>query len=83
MIVNPRSIRPDGTVDPMDPDSMISKPAGKMCPHLAHLGDLAVCTIHDLPCYGGTPCDLFDQIGPEDGTCVLGGYYKSTVSSKL
>ncbi|HPJ30683.1 MAG TPA: hypothetical protein PLZ42_04770 [Methanothrix sp.] len=77
MIINPRSIRPDGTVDQLDPDSMISKPAGIRCPHLAHLGDLAVCTIHDLPCYRGTPCDRFDQMGPEDGVCLFSGYLRS------
>lgn len=83
MIVNPGSIRPDGTVDPEDPDSFIKKPMGKRCPHLAYLGDLAVCIIHDLPCYGGTPCDLFDQIGPDDGFCTFSGYFKASNSAKL
>ena len=77
MIINPRSIRPDGTVDPADPGSMIAKPSGRKCPHLAYLGKVAVCTIHDLPCYKGTPCDRFEVIGPEDGVCLLSGYFKS------
>jgi len=83
MVVNPRAIRPDGTTDPAAPESMISKPRGRKCPHLAYIGDLAVCTIHDLTCYRGTPCDRFDQIGPEDGFCVLAGYFKSSPSAGL
>jgi hypothetical protein len=83
MIINPRSIRPDGTIDPEDRNSMIRKPKGAKCPHLAYLGEVAVCTIHDLSCYRGTPCDLFDQIGPVDGVCVLGCYFKSSGSAKL
>ena len=83
MIINPRSIRPDGTVDPEDQNSMIRKSKGRKCPHLAYLGDVAVCTIHDLSCYRGTPCDRFDQFGPEDAPCVFGGYFKSTGSAKL
>jgi hypothetical protein len=83
MIINPRSIRPDGTIDPEDRNSMIRKPKGAKCPHLAYLGEVAVCTIHDLSCYRGTPCDRFDQIGPEDGPCVLGCYFRSTGSAEL
>jgi len=83
MIINPRSIRPDGTIDLDDPGSMIRKPKGQKCPHLAHLGEVAVCTIHDLSCYRGTPCDRFDQFGPEDAVCVLGGFFKISPPSKL
>jgi Fe-S-cluster containining protein len=83
MIINPRSIRSDGTIDSEDRNSLISKPEGEKCPHLAYSGEVAVCTIHDLPCYRGTPCDLFDQFGPEDGPCILGGYFKSSRSAKL
>ncbi len=83
MIINPRSIRPDGTIDPGDQNSMIGKPNGRKCPHLAYLGEVAVCTIHDLSCYRGTPCDRFDQFGPEDTVCVLGGYFKSSEPAKL
>jgi hypothetical protein len=83
MIINPISIRPDGTINPGDRNSMIKKQKGEKCPHLAYSGEVAVCTIHDLPCYRGTPCDLFNQIGPEDGPCILGGYFKSSGSTKL
>jgi hypothetical protein len=73
----------DGTIDPDDRNSMIRKSKGRKCPHLAYSGEVAVCTIHDLSCYRGTPCDLFDQFGPEDGLCILGGYFKSSGSAKL
>jgi len=62
---------------------MIRKPAGERCPHLAFAGEVAICAIHDLPCYRGTPCDLFDQFGPEDGICILGSYFKSSGSAEL
>jgi hypothetical protein len=52
-------------------------------PHLAFAGEVAICAIHDLPCYRGTPCDLFDQFGPEDGICILGSYFKSSGSAEL
>ncbi|MGC9514465.1 hypothetical protein [Methanocrinis sp.] len=83
MVVNPRSIRPDGTIDSSDPGTMINKQGGRKCPHLAYIGDVAVCTIHDLSCYRGTPCDRFDQIGPQDGFCVLAAYFKSSPSAEL
>ncbi|NLX38441.1 MAG: hypothetical protein GXY73_02850 [Methanothrix sp.] len=82
-VIKTRSIRPDGTLDPGDPESMIRKPAGERCPHLAFAGEVAICAIHDLPCYRGTPCDLFDQFGPEDGICILGSYFKSSGSAEL
>jgi hypothetical protein len=81
MIINPRSIGPDGTIDLQDRNSMIRKPMGEKCPHLAYLGDLAVCTIHDLPCYRGTPCDRFDQLGPEDCVCTISGYFRASGSA--
>lgn len=34
-IVNPLSILSDGSIDPNDQETMIFKPAGKGCPHLA------------------------------------------------
>ncbi|MGB3943954.1 MAG: hypothetical protein WBK88_04085 [Methanothrix sp.] len=77
MIIDPGSIRPDGTVDPGDPAPALRKPAKERCPHLSISGDEAVCTIHHLPCYQGTPCDLFDQIGPDDAVCLLGVYLRS------
>lgn len=40
-------------------------------------GWLAVCTIHHLLCYGDTPCDRFEQIGPEDAVCLMSGYFRS------
>jgi hypothetical protein len=59
---------------------MIFKPAGKRCPHLAFQtgreADCAVCTIHHLPCYRGTPCEQFEQVGPEDAVCLMSGYLK-------
>jgi hypothetical protein len=82
-IVNPRSILLDGTLDPKDLEAMILKPAGESCPHLNFERYLAVCTIHHLPCYQGTPCQRFEQIGPEDAVCVLSGYFEAAMSSKL
>jgi len=76
-IINPRSIRPDGTLDPGDPEAMIRKPAGERCTHLAFTGEVALCAIHDHPCYRGTPCDRFETIGPADGPCTLRGYLQS------
>ncbi len=77
VIINPRSIRPDGTVDPDDRDCVVFKPAGRKCPHLAYRDEKAICTIHHLPCYEGTPCDQFEQFGPADAVCMLGSYFKS------
>jgi len=77
-IVNPSSILADGCIDPEDQGAMIFKPAGKRCPHLASLGacegEMAVCTIHHLSCYRGTPCEEFEQVGPEDAVCIMCGY---------
>jgi len=77
-VVNPRSILPDGTLDRSDPEAMIQKPGGQMCPHLAFVvmpeGEIACCTIHHLPCYRDTPCEKFEQIGPEDSVCLLSSY---------
>jgi hypothetical protein len=60
---------------------MIFKPAGQRCPHLAHQPDrdccLALCTIHHLPCYRGTPCEQFEQLGPEDAVCVMSRYLQA------
>jgi len=75
-VVNPGSIGPDGTVDPKDSDVVIFKPAGEKCPHLVCSEKNATCTIHHLPCYAGTPCEQFEQFGPEDSVCMMGGYFK-------
>lgn len=77
VIINPRSIRPDGTVDPDDRDCVIFKPAGRKCPHLAYREKKTICTIHHLLCYEGTPCDQFEQFGPANAVCMLGSYFKS------
>ena len=79
-IVNPSSILANGSIDADDQEAMIFKPAGRKCPHLAHQpdceGTIAVCTIHHLPCYRGTPCDHFEQLGPEDAVCVMSRYLR-------
>jgi len=79
-IVNPSSILADGSIDPDDQEAMIFKPAGKRCPHLVFesYGDKerAVCTIHHLPCYRGTPCEQFEQVGPEDAVCFMSRYLR-------
>ncbi len=78
LVVNPRSILPGGSLDRSDPEAMISKPAGQICPHLVfeakEEGDIATCTIHSLPCYKETPCERFEQIGPQDSICLLYSY---------
>jgi hypothetical protein len=80
-VVNPASILADGSIDPDDKEAMIFKPAGQRCPHLvsqaAREGEMAVCTIHHLPCYRGTPCEQFEQVGPEDAVCIMSGYFKA------
>jgi len=80
-IVNPSSILADGSIDPDDKEAMIYKPAGKKCPHLAFQpaqdGEIAVCTIHHLPCYRGSPCEQFEQVGPEDAVCIMSGYFRT------
>lgn len=75
-VVKKSSILADGSIDPEDRQAMILKPAGERCPHLApRTGGLAVCTIHHLPCYRGSPCEQFEQLGPEDAVCVMSGYF--------
>lgn len=83
-VVNPACIRADGSLDPHDPESMVFKPSGKKCPHLsfqlnpAEAGkEMAVCSIHHLSCYQGTPCQQFEQIGPEDCVCIMSAYFKT------
>jgi hypothetical protein len=76
-IVNPQSIRPDGTIDPEDREAVVFKSAGQRCSHLVYRDEKAICTIHHLPCYVGTPCDQFEQFGPADAVCILGSYLKS------
>lgn len=79
-IINPRSILPDGTVSSDDPEAMIFKPAQQMCPHLSYEaaseGEIAVCAIHHLPCYRGTPCEQFEQLGPAEDVCFMSGYFQ-------
>jgi len=67
----------EGVIDPEDPMSIILKGSGETCPHLVFQEDLAVCTIHHMPCYQGTPCQLFEQIGPDDAVCSMSGYFKA------
>lgn len=94
-IVNPSSIREDGSIDPDDRDCMIHKPSGVRCPHLSiemierrdegkqatgaegTAEAIAVCMIHDLPCYQESPCHQFEQIGPEESVCIMNGYFNS------
>ncbi len=75
-IINPRSILPDGTINPDDPEAMIFKPARQRCPHLSVDRDKTSCTIHHLPCYRGTPCEQFEQIGLADDVCMMSGYFR-------
>jgi hypothetical protein len=84
-VVNPDSILDDGSIDPVDPSSMIFKPSGKKCPHLSFQadpagdgGEIAVCVIHHLPCYQGTPCQQFEQMGREDDICIMSAYFKNS-----
>lgn len=82
-VVNPDRIREDGSIDPHDPDSMIMKPSGKKCPHLffqagpdGSSAGTAVCSIHHLPCYQGSPCQQFEQMGREDDVCMMSDYFR-------
>ncbi len=81
-IVNPSSILADGSIDADDLEAMIFKPAGMKCPHLAHQPEgevsIAVCTIHHQFCYRGTPCEQFEQLGPEDAVCVMSRYLQGS-----
>jgi hypothetical protein len=74
-IVNPESIQPDGTINPRT--SMIFKSKGRPCPHLDFRGDEALCKIHELPCYEGTPCRQFEQMGAADDLCMMNSYFRS------
>jgi hypothetical protein len=76
-IVNPDCILADGSLDPGRLDSMSFKPSGSVCPHLTFEEGVAVCRIHHLSCYVGTPCDQFEQIGREDDACIMGSYLSS------
>ncbi|VVB70618.1 Uncharacterised protein [uncultured archaeon] len=75
-VINPASILLDGTVDPNDGGAMIFKPARKSCPHLSIESHQAICIIHHLPCYQGTPCEQMEQIGPKDAVCIMSGYFR-------
>ncbi|HPM26023.1 MAG TPA: hypothetical protein PLD96_01665 [Methanothrix sp.] len=82
-IVNPDRIREDGSIDPIDSESMILKPSGEKCPHLFFQAspdgsgvETAVCSIHHLPCYQGSPCQQFEQIGPGDDVCMMSDYFR-------
>ena len=76
-IVNPESIQPDATINPKERASMIFKSKGRPCPHLDFRGDEALCKIHELPCYEGTPCRQFDQMGATDDLCMMNSYFRS------
>jgi len=76
-IVNPESIKSDGTINPKERTSMIFKSKGRPCPHLDFRGDEALCKIHELPCYEGTPCRQFEQMGAADDLCMMNSYFRS------
>lgn len=82
-IIDPKSILPDGTINPNRSMAIIFKPAGERCPHLVFDGETAVCTIHHLSCYRGTPCDEFEQLGPENSVCIMSGYFRKLGSRKI
>ena len=75
-IINPASILPDGSISLDDPKAMIFKSAGQSCPHLDIRGERATCTIHHLPCYRGTPCEKFEQLGSVDDVCMMKAYFR-------
>jgi len=79
-VANPNCIRADGSLDRDRPGSVIFKPSGTACPHLAFEEGRAVCTIHHLSCYAGSPCDQFEQIGYKDDVCIMGSYFRSLPS---
>ncbi|MCQ8904083.1 MAG: hypothetical protein NQU42_08360 [Methanothrix sp.] len=75
-IPNPDAIRPDGTLDTSHRMPVVFKRSGEPCPHLTFADGMAVCRIHEMECYRGSPCDLFEQIGPQDDVCVLNAYFR-------
>ena len=81
-IVDPRAVLPGVDIDPGKRDVWVLKPKGQRCPHLSFQGGLAVCAIHVMPCYKGSPCDQFEQLGREDDLCVLGAYFKAASYEK-
>ena len=89
LVVNPDSIREDGSIDLHDPESMIFKPSGQKYPHLflqaglaAEGGETAVCSIHHLSCYQGTPCQQFEPMGQGDDVCIMSVYFKKLDAGK-
>jgi hypothetical protein len=82
-VVDPQSILLDSSLETKDPHSMIFKPGGRPCPHLKFQGDLAVCNIHELQCYEGTPCQQFEQLGMENDPCMMGSYLEIEMGQKL
>ncbi len=42
----------------------------------------AVCSIHHLPCYQGSPCHQFEQMGPEDDLCMMSDYFRKLDNRK-
>jgi hypothetical protein len=88
-VVNPDKIREDGSIDLTDSASMIFKPSDKKCPHLFFQASpdgagagMAVCSIHHLPCYQGSPCQQFEQMGPEDDVCMMSDYFQKLCAGK-
>lgn len=75
-VPNPDAIRPDGTLDTAHRMPVIFKRAGEPCPHLTFADGAAVCRIHEMECYRGSPCDLFEQMGPPESICVLNAYFR-------
>jgi len=76
-IADPGSVTSGEDIDPGKNWVWVLKPKGQRCPHLSFQGDLAVCAIHAMPCYKGSPCDQFEQFGLEDDLCVLGAYFRA------
>ena len=70
-------------MDYEDPWSFIFKPSGHRCHHLVNYVEIAECAIHSFPCYKGTPCQQFEQVGQEDDMCILSEYLKTYVEQEI
>lgn len=81
--------------DPSCMDHLIHKPSGELCPHFDFdtQSGVAICKIHDLWWFEGTPCGQFSQIGPPSSPCRTGVnirqktipniYYRPDIFSKF
>jgi hypothetical protein len=81
IIVNPSSLIHDGTIDKNAFEPMIQKPKGVVCPHLIFENNKTTCKIHELPCYKGTPCEQFEQLGNADDICIMSSYFDKIESN--